>query len=100
MSLESVTQVIKQKLAMAPGLSARVKFDFEDEGRVYVDATRNPPAISSEDGEADTTLICSLATFEAILAGTQDPNIAFMTGKLKIKGSMGLALKLNAILEE
>ena len=32
--------------------------------------------------------------------GTQDPNIAFMMGKLKVKGSMGLAMKLNGILED
>jgi putative sterol carrier protein len=41
-----------------------------------------------------------LQTFENILAGSQDPNLAFMMGKLKIKGSMGLAMKLNGILED
>ena len=39
-------------------------------------------------------------TFEGILNGTQDPNIAFMMGKLKVKGNMGLAMKLNSILED
>lgn len=100
MSLESITEKIRQKLSMAAGLNAKVKFDFGDDGIVFVDNTQKPAAISHEDAEADTTLICSLATFEGILAGTQDPNIAFMLGKLKIKGSMGLAMKLNSVLED
>ena len=100
MSLEIVIGEIKQKMKMAPPVNARVKFDFGDEGVVFIDGTKSPPEISQEDGEADTTLISSLDTFQAILNGTQDPNIAFMMGKLKVKGSMGLAMKLNAILED
>ena len=100
MSLESVTEQIRRKMDAARGLSARVKFDFGDEGVVLADTTVSPAAVSHEDGEADCTLICSLETFDAILSGAKDPNIAFMMGQLKVKGSMGLAMKLNAILED
>lgn len=97
--LDSVTDKIRQKLSFAPQVNARVKFDFGDEGVVFVDATQSPPVLSHEDAEADTTLACSIETFGKILEGEQDPNIAFMMGKLKVRGSMGIALKLNAILE-
>lgn len=101
MALEEITQKIKQKMAQAAGLTAKVRFDFGDEGCVFVDTTQTPALINDDkDTEADTTLVCSVATFENILAGTQDPNIAFMLGKLKVKGSMGLAMKLNGILED
>lgn len=100
MSLETVKQDIKQKFSYAPDVNAKIKFDFGDDGIVFIDATQNPPAMSEEDGDADTILTCSLDTFQGILKGTQDPNIAFMMGKLKVKGNMGLALKLNAILED
>ena len=100
MSLETITTKIKQKMALAAGLNAKVKFDFKDDGLIFVDATQTPPAISHDDAEADTTLICSIDTFQAILDGRQDPNIAFMMGKLKVQGSMGLAMKLNGILED
>ncbi|MCB1532073.1 MAG: SCP2 sterol-binding domain-containing protein [Alphaproteobacteria bacterium] len=100
MSLETITDKIKQKMSMAAGLSAKVKFNFGDEGLIYVDTTQSPPDISHEDKEADVTLSCTTQTFEGILNGTQDPNIAFMMGKLKVKGNMGLAMKLNAILED
>lgn len=100
MPLETITKRIKEKMAFAGNLKARVKFDFGEEGLVFVDTTQTPPFISHEDNEADTTLSCSLATFNAILDGTQDPNLAFMMGRLKIRGSMGIAMKLNAVLED
>ena len=100
MSIESLTAAIKEKMALASGLNAKVKFDFGQEGRIFVDTTQSPPIINNDDEQADTTLACSMETFEGILNGTQDPNVAFMLGKLKVTGSMGLALKLNSILED
>lgn len=100
MSLETIQSKVKEKLSLAAGLNAKIKVDFGDDGIVFVDATQTPPAISNEDAEADTTIAVSMDTFKAILEGTQDPNIAFMMGKLKVKGSMGLAMKLNGILED
>lgn len=95
-----VTEKIKSKMAMAAGLDAKVKFDFDDDGVIFVDATQNPPAVSHDDEEADCTLKCSLDTFKAMMEGTQDPTMAFMMGKLKVDGSMGLAMKLNSIIED
>ena len=100
MSLDSINAKIKEKMALAAGFDAKVKFDFGDDGIVFVDATQSPPAISEEDAEADVTLVTSKETFKSILEGTQAPNIAFMMGKLKVQGSMGLAMKLNSILED
>lgn len=100
MSLDTVTEQIKEKMMQASGLQARVKFDFGDDGVVFVDTTQTPPVVNHSDEDADTTLSCSIDTFRGFMDGTQDPNIAFMMGKLKVQGSMGLAMKLNAVLEE
>ena len=100
MSLETVTEKITQKLARASVVNAKVKFDFGDDGKIFVDATQNPPVISHDDADADTTLICSIGTFEGFMNGTGDPNVAFLMGKLKIQGSMGIAMKLNSFLED
>ena len=97
MSLDDVAEKLKTRLV---GFNHTVKFDFDDEGILFVDATQSPVATSNGDEEAEVTLRTSLETFEKILAGQQDPNIAFMMGKLKVSGSMGLALKLNSMLEE
>lgn len=86
-------------MALASGLQAKAKINFGDDGVIFADTTATPPVVTNEDGDADVELVCGMDTFNAILDGTQDPNIAFMMGKLKVKGSMGLAMKLNAILE-
>ncbi len=99
MDLAEATDKIRSRLGSASHINARVKFDFGDGGVIFVDATQSPPEISHDDNDADCTLACTLDVFSAILAGTQDPNIAFMMGRLKVRGSMGLALKLNALLE-
>ena len=100
MDLDTATAKIKEKMQFAPHISARVKFDFKDDGLIFIDSTQTPVEVSHEDQESDVTLICGLDTFEGFLNGTKDPNIAFMMGNLKVKGSMSLALKLNSVLED
>lgn len=100
MSIETIEQRLKSKMGMAPSINATLKLNLGEEGALFVDATQNPPLISREDKGADVTFICSSALLEKIMDGTQDPTMAYMTGKLKIKGSMGIAMKLNAILED
>ena len=46
-------------------------------------------------GEA--TISTSAETFDKIVAGEQNPTTAYMTGKLKIKGDMGAAMKLQKL---
>ena len=48
-------------------------------------------------GDADCTFATSEESFEKIVAGEQNPTTAYMTGKLKIKGDMGAAMKLQKI---
>lgn len=100
MPLEDVTDRIRKKVAQGVPITARFKFDFGDDGRIFVDSTQTPPVISNDDESADVTLLCSLETFTKLMDGAQDPNVAFLMGKLKVQGSMGLAMKLNAMLED
>lgn len=100
MTLDEIVTRLRQKAVYAKDFNAKALFDFGDDGCIHVDATRNPPEISTGNQDADVTLVTSMETFSKILSGESDPNIAFMMGKLKIRGSMGLALKLNAFLED
>jgi putative sterol carrier protein len=83
-------------------LRAKVLFDFGADGALYVDSTQTPPLLTQDVAGAvpDLTLTCSLAHFTAILDGVKDPNIAYMTGQLKIKGPLTLAMRLNTFLED
>ncbi len=50
------------------------------------------------DDEADVTLIADADVFQGIIEGETNPTAAFMTGKLKVEGDMGLAMKLAGFL--
>lgn len=98
MDLEQITDKIRQRLGQG-GFNHTALFDFDEDGKIFLDGTQSPPVISNTESDAEVTLATSLETFSKILDGSQDPNFAFMMGKLKVRGSMGLALKLNGLLE-
>ena len=100
MSLEKITTEIQNKLSASAPIQARIKLDFGDDGCVLVDATQSPPVVSNDDEDADTVLSCSIDVFKGIVDGTQDPTMAYMMGKLKIQGNMGIAMQLSSLLED
>ena len=104
MSLDVLTEQLKSQAAMNPPLGYRVTFDLGDDGLLLWDGTVTPAQIAAVpegdggDPEADTVLRLSLDDFGRLLSGTLDPTLAYMTGKLKITGSTGVAMKLAAML--
>ncbi|MEH7417856.1 SCP2 sterol-binding domain-containing protein [Neobacillus drentensis] len=56
--------------------------------------------IRGEKASADCTLNMSLTNFQLFLLGKLNGTMAFMTGKLKIQGDIGKALKIESILKE
>lgn len=99
--MEMIKSRIQEKLKMAPSINALIMLDFGNEGALYIDATQNPATMSEESSsDPDVALISTKDNFQKILDGSLDPNIAFMMGRLKVRGSMKLALKLSAVLEE
>lgn len=100
MSLDPLIAKFQQKMRARPDFKASVKFDLGADGAIFVDTTKTPGIVRAGDGEAALTLTLSKDLLLAFLAGTKDPNVAYLTGKLKIRGPMGLAMKLNAFLED
>jgi putative sterol carrier protein len=79
------------------GMSNSYLFDIEGEGQWLVDVRDGAIKVTPGGGDADATITTSGETFEKIVAGEQNPTTAYMTGKLKIKGDMGAAMKLQKI---
>ena len=100
MSLESLTAALRQRAAQNPKLGYKVKFALEDGSVIFWDGTGDQATIANADGEADTTMRLSEESLEKLLSGSLDPTMAYMTGKLKVEGKMGVALKINAMLSD
>ncbi len=98
MSLESSTETIRSRVGDDSGLAATLKFDMGDGGVIHIDATANPNVVSNDDKDAQCTIGVTLEDLEAMLAGDLAPTTAFMSGKLKVDGDMGVAMKLQNIM--
>jgi putative sterol carrier protein len=79
------------------GMNHTYVFDIEGAGVWTVTVADGAITVSEGPGEADCTFSTSEENFEKIVAGEQNPTTAYMTGKLKIKGDMGAAMKLQKI---
>ena len=100
MRLDSLASRFQDKLKSHPEFKGVVKFDMGTDGILHVDASKRPAVVTQADGEAALTLGLTKELLEALMSGTKDPNVAYLTGKLKIRGPMGMAMKLNALLED
>jgi putative sterol carrier protein len=97
--LAELTQKITAAVGENSGLGKVVKLDFGDIGKILIDGASVPNKVSNDDGPADTTIQISLDDLVAMAKGALDPMMAFMTGKMKIQGDMGLAQKLAPLLK-
>ena len=79
------------------GMSNTYVFDIEGAGVWTVAIADGAITVSEGASDADCTFSASEETFEKIASGEQNATTAYMTGKLKIKGDMGAAMKLQKI---
>jgi putative sterol carrier protein len=83
--------------AKAGGLTATYRFEIDGAGTWTVDVDDGKVSVSENGAEADTTITTSSETFMKIAKGEQNPTVAYMSGKLKVKGDMGQAMKLQKL---
>ena len=109
MAAESVKDVFEkhmpEKLKGKPDVVAKINAIYQfnisgpNGGQWSVDCTQPGGAIASGTAAgAKCTVAATDADFLAIVNGKLNPQMAFMSGKLKIQGDMGLAMKLQQIL--
>jgi putative sterol carrier protein len=80
------------------GMTNTYRFDVDGAGSWTVDVQDGKVSVSQNGGpEPDCTISTSEETFQKLVSGEQNPTAAYMTGKLKIKGDMGAAMKLQKL---
>ncbi len=96
--LTELTNSLSNALSGESALGSTVKFVLDGAGTIYVDGSGDTNAVSNDDGDADCTIAMTLEDFQSIAAGTLDATSAYMQGKLKVEGDMGIAMKLQPLL--
>ena len=97
MSLETILEKLNQQAGNISPIGASVKFVL-DEHTIFVDGKGDKNVVTSEDKEADCVISTTIDTFNKLKSGELNPMMAVMTGKVKIKGDMGVAMKLQSLL--
>ena len=92
---DMIQQAVKELNQKTGGsFDGSAKFEVEGEGTIMLDGE----GARAADEEADVTMTADADTFREIFEGSLDPTSAFMSGRLKIDGDMGQAMKLAQVL--
>lgn len=98
MDIPTITEAFRSRMREDSGLNATLKFDCGDDGVVVLDGRSSPNRVTNDDVEADCTIRISRENLVALMTGKMDPTMGFMTGKFKVSGDMGVALKLQKVM--
>lgn len=105
MTYEQIVDKVREQFkdADVSGVSEKLAFQFnvtgEGEGKFYVEVKDGKLSIEPyEYHDRDCTFICTAEVLFKIISGKLDPVFAFTTGKLKVEGDLGKALKLKELM--
>ncbi len=79
------------------GMHNTYVFEIEGAGTWTVAVRDGRVDVTEGGGDGDCTISASEENFERIVNGEQNPTTAYMSGKLKIRGDMGAAMKLQKL---
>ena len=98
MDLAELTQRATNAISAGGDFSKKVKFDFGDVGKLFIDGAAGN--VDNSDSEADATIQVAWDDFTKLAAGDMDPTMAFMQGKLKVLGDMSVAMQLQGLMSK
>lgn len=83
--------------AKTAGMSNSYVFDIDGAGTWTVKVSDGAVTVDEGDTGGDCTISTSADTFQRIIAGDQNPTAAYMSGKLRVTGDIGAAMKLQKL---
>lgn len=97
MDLQAATAALRNKVSADSDLGATLKFDCGSDGVIVIDGAAKPSTVDNTDRDTDCTIALSVDTLGDMMSGELNPTTAFMTGRIKVSGDMGVALKLQSV---
>ena len=97
MEIEQIKQELTENVKKIPALGKKLKFKLDDDF-ILIDGTTDENIVSSDDVDANCTITMSKETYSKLQRKEIKPMIATLTGKIKVKGDIGLAQKLKQLM--
>ena len=98
MTFQELNEGVTKAAQNAPNLGKSIKLQL-DEGTIFIDMTGDEAQVSNDDKDADTVVITTVDVLDQLRSGKLNAMMAMMSGKVKIKGDMGLAMQLQGLLK-
>ncbi len=98
MTFDDIFSAVEAQAGNVTAFGAKLKFELGD-NVILIDGTGDKNVVSKDNGEAACTISTDEDTFIKLKNGDLNPMMAVMTGKVKIKGDMGLAMKLQSLIQ-
>lgn len=96
MNITEIRQELSKKVKEIPPLGKKLKFKLDDNYMV-IDGSGAENVLLDTDEDANCTITMSVETYNKLQRGEIKPMIATLTGKIKVKGDIGLAQKLKQL---
>ena len=84
-------------MSKTQGMNNSYLFDVDGAGKWLVDVRDGQVNVQEGGDSADVTISTNDENFQKIVSGELNPTSAYMTGKIKVKGDMGAAMKLQKL---
>lgn len=96
-TLDQITERVRAAVGTDSGVDARIKFLFGQDGILLIDGRSRPNQVLNTDGDSDITITVSMENFERIIDKKLNPKFALMTGKMRLKGDIRIAMRLDRV---
>ncbi len=98
--MDKAKEQIALKKDQASSIGAVYKFVLDgDGGGTFIMNLKDNPGVTEGDGTAQCTIKMAAKDYVDMVEGRANGQQLFFTGKLKIEGDMGLAMKLQKLTE-
>ncbi len=98
MDLAKVAGAMTERVSGKTPIGGTLKFDLGSDGCLFVDGTGPDNTVTANKNDsANCTVSMTAQDFDDLIHGRLQPTAAFMQGKMRVDGDMGLAMKLGQL---